>query len=234
MTKKSSMQNQNGNILIYILGAIFLLGILIVMVKGSSTPGSNIDRETLMIRVAEVQAYGQELERAVAYVMSNGYSEEDIRFAHPDANPGYGVITDTPTRQVFSTQGGGAKYRTPPDDIQTTTTNWIFNAENNVGTVGTECTSDSCVDLVALLMNVREDFCIEMNEQTGVENPAGVPPQDQNDFSYGTLFTGAYSHSNSINDATDSFILNNTEGCVQGGGDPSTTTFHYYRVLLGR
>ena len=237
MTSQNINKNETGNILIYILGAIFLLGILVVVVKGSSTPGSNIDRESLLIRVAEVQAYGQELERAVAYIMRNGHSEADIRFAHPDADPAYGDITDTPTRQVFAREGGGARYREPPSDIQTTPTptptDWIFTAENAVGNIGTSCTDDSCVDLTALLMNVSKGFCIELNKKASVENPSEDPPKDENNIAYGTAFVGTYQHGNNILDAALT-LSQNIEGCVEGGGAPSTGTYHYYRVLLAR
>ena len=233
MLNHHSKPHEAGNILIYILGAIFLLGILVVMVRGSSTPGSNIDREALMIRVSEVQQYGQELERAVAYILQNDHSEADIRFAHPDADPAYGVITDTPARQVFAVEGGGARYREPPENIQVTVTDWIFTAENAVGNIGSgSCATDSCADLIALLMNVRQDFCIELNNQSGMDNPANVPPQDQADISYSTLFTGTYTNNNSIDDAA--VVLNNQEGCVEGDNDPANNTYHYYRVLLAR
>ena len=236
MTPQNLNKNEAGNILIYILGAIFLLGILVVVVKGSSTPGSNIDRESLLIRVAEVQAYGQELERAVAYVMRNGHSEADIRFAHPDADPAYGDITDTPTRQVFAREGGGARYREPPSDIQTTPTptDWIFTAENVVGNIGTSCTDDSCVDLTALLMNVSKGFCIELNKKASVENPSEDPPKDENLLAYGTAFTGTYQRVNHILDAAGTTLLQNIEGCFEGGGNPPAGTYHYYRVLLAR
>lgn len=60
-----------------------MLGLLAMTVKGSNTLGAGIDSEQLAIRVAEVQQYGQELERAVTYVLRNGHSEIDIRFASP-------------------------------------------------------------------------------------------------------------------------------------------------------
>lgn len=226
---------QSGNVLIYILGAIFLLGLLVVLVKGSSTPGSNVDKEQLLIRVAEVQEYGQELERAIAYIMQSGHSEVDIRFAHPDAPIAYGDITDTPSRQVFSRSGGGAKYREAPSDIQITPTNWIFNAENDVGLIGSGgCSSDSCADLIALLMNVTQDFCIEVNNRSGLDNPSDAPPQDNLLAAFSTPFTGTYQRINSIIDNPNVAMLNNLEGCFEGGGTPPTGTYHYYRVLLAR
>ena len=85
---------QSGNILIYIIGAIALIGLLTVMVKGSTLPGAGIDREELELRASDIQQYAMELERAVAYILQSGYSESDIRFAHPNHSSAYGDITD--------------------------------------------------------------------------------------------------------------------------------------------
>ena len=231
MTPQNLNKNEAGNILIYILGAIFLLGILVVVVKGSSTPGSNIDREALLIRVAEVQAYGQELERAVAYVMRNGHSEADIRFAHPEADPAYGDITDTPTRQVFAREGGGARYREPPVDVQVIPADWYFTGGNSIGTVGSGFdASNSETELLVMLNDITKEFCIALNDQANIENPSGNPPVDGAGMIGGSLtyaFIGDYSFSAVIDNAA---ITNSNEACVQR----STGTYHYYRVLLAR
>ena len=219
--------------MIYIMGAIFLLGLLSIMVKGSSTPGAGIDQETLILRVNEVQQYGQELERAVAYVLRNGHSEVDIRFAHPDASSSYGDITDTPTRQVFAREGGAAAYREPPDDIQTIITQWNFSGRNTIKEIGTTCAADSCSDLTALLMNVSKDFCLLMNEKNNIENVSNNPPQDISNLNYATIFTGSYQHANWLED-TAGDLSGHLEGCFEGGTDPPAGTYHYYRVLLVR
>ena len=230
---KKFPSDESGNILIYILGAIFLLGLLVVLIKGSSTPGSNIDEEGLIIRVSEVQEYGMELENAVALIMSNGFSESDIRFAHPDAASAYGDITDTPTRQVFSRSGGGATFREPPSGIQTTVTPWLFNGNNIVEQVGTSCSANGCVDLVALLLNVSEEFCIMINERNDIPNPSDSPPTDPGSVEVTTPFTGSFAFSHGINSASGEFN-GKLEGCFEGGGTPAAGTYHYYRVLMAR
>ncbi len=226
MKSLNARTSESGNILIYILGAIALLGLLVVISKGSVTPGAGIDAEQLMIRVSEVQDYGQELEQAVAYVMANGHSEADIRFAHPDADSAYGDITDIPSRQVFSRDGGGARYRQPPDGVQTTATDWIFT-KNRVPAIGT-----NSIDLVAILTNVKEAFCIKVNELNNIENPSNSPPADLDQIEITTFFTGDFSGNKQI--ATSGLIGSHKEGCVEGGTNPPAGTYHYYRVLLAR
>jgi len=231
----SRANTQSGNILIYILGAIFLLGLLIITVRGSSTPGNNIDEEELILRVAEVQQFGAELENAISFILQKGFSELDIRFGHPDAAAGYGLITDTPERQVFDRNGGGAIYRTPPNNIQTIVTNWLFTAENNVPAVGSTNNADTDLDveLIAILQNVTEEFCIAINDQNGVENPLDAPPQDDGNVDLTTPFAGVFAMSQTIGD-TGNILDGQKEGCFEGGGTPTTGTFHYYRVLLVR
>lgn len=231
---KNYRKNESGNILIYILGTILLLGLLVMAVKGSNTPGAGIDQETLMIRVSEVQEYGQELERAIAYILANGHSETDIRFAHPNASSAYGDITDDPTRQVFSRQGGGATYREPPSGIQTTVTQWHFTGANRVGEVGSDAASARSADLVALLQNVTQDFCLLINEKNDIDNPSDSPPQDGTNVEIGTPFTGTFTATHLIEDSGAVYFPQHLEGCFEGGGTPPNGTYHYYRVLLAR
>ena len=230
----SPRKNESGNVLVYILGAIFLLGLLVIIVRGSSTPGGGIDQEQLAIRVSEVQNYGQELERAVAYILRNGHSESDIRFAHPDAASSYGDITDTPTRQVFDRQGGGAAYREPPSGIQTTVTPWHFTGANRVGRVGSNAVSARSADLVAILQNVSEGFCVLVNEKNDIDNPGGSPPQDGISVEVATPFVGTFTSTHLIEDSGAVYLPTKLEGCFEGNTSPPAGTYHYYRVLLPR
>ena len=88
------MRNQSGNILFIILLAVVLTGVLTAAIQSTSRPdGASIDPEQLAIRASEVQRYASELERAVNYILQDGKSESDIRFAHYDAHADYGDIT---------------------------------------------------------------------------------------------------------------------------------------------
>lgn len=234
--KKQKFSSQSGNILIYILGAIFLLGLLIITVRGSSTPGSNIAAEELIMRINEVQQYGAELENAVSFILQKGYSEADIRFAHPDAAAGYGLITDIPDRQVFAREGGGATYRAPPNNIQVIATDWLFTGENNIPAIGStnNANTDLDVELIAILQNVSEAFCIALNDKNGINpTPADPPPEDDGNVALGTPFAGTFSMVQTIGD-TGNLLDGNAEGCFEGGGTPANNTYHYYRVLLVR
>ncbi|MAZ75984.1 MAG: hypothetical protein CMH31_01630 [Micavibrio sp.] len=228
------INTQSGNILIYILGAIVLIGLLTIMVKGSSTPGSGIDREALEIRVAEVQAYGNELERAVSYVLRNGYSETDIRFAHPNHSSAYGDITDDPARQIFAREGGGATWRDNESDIQTQDEDWLFNGRNRVIGIGTTEASISSSELVSVLPYVTKDFCLLVNDKNNITNTSNNPPQDDNNVLFTPIFSGTFTFAASIGDAPTDYLHQKNEGCFEGETNPPAGTYHYYRVLLAR
>lgn len=239
MSQTFPYQNESGNILIYILGAIFLLGLLVVISKGSTTPGAGIDQENIAIAVSEVQSYGAELERAVAFILQDGHSESDIRFAHPDADVAYGDITDTPSRQIFSRNGGGATYREPPNGIQVTPTPWYFTGRNSVDGIGTNDNAGQgnleSADLTAMLNNVTKSFCMLVNEKNDIENTGGDPPRDSNNISLNLPFDGSYAETFTIGGSAGVFQTSGKlEGCVEGDNDPPTGTYHYYRVLLAR
>jgi hypothetical protein len=211
-----------GNILVYVLGAIFLLGILIMLLRGAGMPGSNIEEENMMIRVAEVQEYGIELETAIAIILRGGYVANEIRFAHPDADPAYGNITDEPGRQVFAVEGGGAIYRTMPPNVQATPSPIVFNAANRVPNVGSNSN-----DLIAFIPGVSRGFCVQMNDATGIANAGNFPPGDSDGFDLSTQFTGSFDGSDMLGDvATTGGRL---EGCLEDSG-----TYVYFRVLLPR
>lgn len=223
--------------IIYIVGAIFLLGLLVVMVKGSTTPGAGIDSEELMLRATQVQEYGSELERAVAYILRNGHSESDIRFANPFSLGGpYGDVTDTPSRQVFDRAGGGATYRTPPDDINDGT-GWEFYATTHMKDMGTDTAASSRAELIAVLPNVTSDFCEKINDL----NDQDLTLTDDHDPTAGgciyagggSEFTGTYTDgaaANTIDDTTFTYVPAK-QACIHCESDDS---LHFYHVLLSR
>ena len=174
LLRQTTSSSEHGNVLVIILVAIVLIGILTAAIQNSGRPeGSNIDQETVIIRATEVQRYASELERAVNYIMQDGKSESDIRFAHPDAHSEYGDLSADadPSDQVFHVSGGGAAYREPPRGINDGSA-WEFYGGTHLPGMGT-----GRAELIAVLPNVTQDFCDRINEingQTGTPADTGV------------------------------------------------------------
>ncbi|GJL85811.1 MAG: hypothetical protein DHS20C02_15860 [Micavibrio sp.] len=237
---------ESGNLLFMILIAVVLIGALTAAIQSTGRPeGANIDKETLVIRASEVQRYASELERAVLFIVQqNGRSEVDIRFGHASAHADYGLITDEPNRQVFHRDGGAAKYRAPPADIQTPTGgDWEFYAGTHLPQVGS-----TKADLVAVLPNVTQGFCEKINElnqqdaaqpeDAGAVAAAGNDPGSCVDvgalgrFDAARQYYDAPSTPNTVDEGTYT-TMPGTQGCVQCvdmGGAP----YHFYHVLYAR
>lgn len=228
-------KNQNGNVIFYVLLGIVLVGLLTVAIRNGGNAGKeDITGEDMVLKAGEVQRHGAEVARAVTYILQDGASEADIRFAPPDDNSTqYGDITTTPTKQVFSTSGGRATYRSPPENVQNSAANWEFFATTAIPQIGSDKP-----ELVAVLPDVTEAFCKVINSQLGfdqttqpTDNVNGTTP----DCVMGAVtdrFIGTYADSgpNGMDDTTFS-RLPSAQACVYCA---SNSTYNYYYVLMSR
>lgn len=239
--------NESGNVLFVILLAVVLIGLLTAAIQGSNNSESaNIDEETLVIRASEVQRYASELERAVAYIMRDGKSESDLRFAHPDAHSDYGDLSADadPSDQAFSSAGGAAAYRDAPAGINDGSA-WEFYGGTHIPGMGTE----SRAELIAVLPNVSQAFCEKINEingQSGTPADTGASTASGGDpgacLAIGSLgrFDDSqqfYTTINTTDESTFEQDPNTSEArpapqacvvCTAGSAN------HFYHVLLAR
>lgn len=221
--------SQSGNMFIYIIGAIFLIGLLVVIMRGGFQPGSGIDGEKAVLQATKIRQYASQLEAGVSRVLSNGHSETEIRFAHANADAGYGTPGDIPSRQVFDPEGGAVEWQDVPAGIQTTATPWTISALSAVDGVGTTCSQASCTELTAYLMYIHKDLCLALNNSIGITNPLGNPPADVDGYNWLNTFNGTFSASSAMINTTGDHTKGRLEGCVGVGSE-----YHYYRVLLAR
>lgn len=233
---KSRRRKESGNILFIILIAIVLIGALTAAISGSdNSESAGIDNETLVIRASEVQRYASELERGINYIMQNGASEEDIRFAIPTDTTntsGYGdLAADTDkSDQMFHVDGGGANYRSVPNGVQVSAASWEFYGGTRIPGAGTDK-----ADLIAVLPNVTAQFCDKVNELNNqTANPAEDGSGDINEGtaarfgSGGTPVTFDDATPNTLNAATFSSTPA-LQACVNVSG-----TYHFYHVIMPR
>lgn len=220
--------------LIYIIGAIFLFGILIALLKGNFQEGTGIDGEQVLIKAGEVQRYSAQLERGVAYVLQQGISESDMRFAANAASAGlYGAYSNTNT-QVFAPSGGGVEYKAPPSGINNGTA-WQFYGNTHFTDMGTDTVGSQRAELTAVLPNVTEAFCNQINRLVGQKidlTQTTDPATNGCVYQGGAGFTGTFLSGASVNllDDTKLSFKPATEACVRC----STGTYNYYRVLMSR
>lgn len=227
--QRKRSETEGGNVLFIVLLAIVLIGALIVAVQNSGHEAS-IDREKLVIRISEVRRYASELERGVTFILQNGYSEADIRFSHPDADPDYGDLSADADKsdQMFDRLGGGAQYRTPPAGINDGSA-WEFYGHTALPEVGTDE-----AELVAVLPNVTLAFCEAYNKVLGYDET--TQPEDTGPcinggasarFDSGTQFSGS---PNTV-DVSSFTWKPSLSGCAQCTTDSS---YHVFHVLMAR
>lgn len=222
-----------------ILAAIVLIGLLTAAIRATSRPeGASVDSETLDIAASRVRQYAAELEHAVSIVLGTGTSESDIRFAHPDANADYGVITSTPARQIFDPVGGAAEYRKAPAGVNDGSA-WEFYG----GTALPEVGSDRA-ELIAVLPNVTAEFCAKINEMNGYD-PA-TQPQDTGASAASGGNPGDCLHGGAsvrFGDSGQFFDTPNTVDAASFTRKPATQgcalcaldgEYHFFHVLLAR
>lgn len=228
MTASPSSSGQSGNVIVFILMAVVLIGVITAAIRSGGNERANIDQETLVIRAADVRQHASEFERAVAYLLQNGISESAIRFAHGDAPSDYGSISTTPEAQVFSRAGGGAAYRPPPTGIQVATAPWEFYGQTALPQAGS-----NRAELIAVLPGVTEAFCREINKTA---NPGGTSiPTDDGDCLNGG---SALRFSNTVQfEDTGPNTLNGTfttlpaaQGCVRC----ADTSYNFFHALMTR
>lgn len=235
----SSDKRQSGNIFFMILAAIVLIGLLTAALRSTSRPeGANVDSETLAMDVSRVRQYATELEHAVHLVTSNGVSESEIRFAHPQAPADYGDITTTPSHQVFDPSGGAAEYRLPPSGVNDGSV-WEFYG----GTALPEVGSDRA-DLIAVLPNVSAEFCAKINkingydsatqpQDTGASAAAGTSPGDCLNGGASVRFNDSEQFFDTPNTTDEATFTHKpaTEGCALCTLDGK---YHFFHVLMAR
>jgi hypothetical protein len=242
-----SSRPEGGNVLFIILLAVMLIGLLSAAILSTNdSQNANIDPETLAIKASQVQSYAAELERGVKYILQNGQSEADLRFAHPDAPSSYGSISTSPATQLFNKSGGGAGYQQPPAGVNDGS-RWEFYGGTAVPGAGT-----SAADLVAVLPNVTESFCQKINALDGQSDQ----PKDTGTAASGSTAAGDcifmgdpgrfndgagqnfYTTPNTMDETTFTQDPNTSaarpafQACVKC--DLSSTSYQFYHVLLAR
>lgn len=227
-------ETQSGNVIFFILLGIVLLGLVTAAMRSGGMEGSNIDSETTSISISRLKDQANAIERGITFIIQNGISETDLRFAHADAAAEYGNDPSiTPQSQLFNRAGGGVEYLPPPTGVNDGS-DWEFFGNTHLPQVGS-----ALPDLIAVLPHLTEAACTAINRQAGY---TGTPTDDggasgssdcihsgaSDRFSATTQFPGIAS--NTTNEGSFS-IRPAMQGCVTCSVDG---TRHYFRVLLAR
>lgn len=230
---------ESGNVLWYILIAVVLFGALSFAIAQSMRGGGSVmEDERVKISATEIVDYGTVLANAAAQLRLRGIRADAISLENPTLAGYANANCADDSCKIFALDGGGVTYKAPSADWLDSTQSaqsgygqWVFSGLNEVEQVGTDGATAANKELIAFLPYLSKTLCIALNDKVGMTNPAGDPPQEADAIgSYGTPFTGTYSHGELLTLPEKG----KTAGCFEGGGTPANGTYHYYQVLIAR
>lgn len=219
-------RTERGNVFFLILAGVILFAALSAAVVSTTRGGKSISDEKARLMAGEILRYAGQIKSSVDHLYQNGVSESDIRFSHPKLDTtDYGDITVNPTYQVFTEEGGGLPYTEPPAEAFTQSgIKWGFTGDISVPRVGTSQT-----ELMAVLTNVKEPVCRQINALLDIETPTLDMTSTNCPFSpYG--FTGTYSAIGDFDIPFNPAPLQACAHCVDGGDE----FYGFYKVLIER
>ena len=242
--KQSLNRNENasGNALFLILVAIALIAALTIAVTRSDVSDSDATApEQARIKAGNILAQARNVEQAVQTLITRGCSEQTINFDNPIV-AGY-TNPDAPADDscdIFQTAGAGLTWPEPIANANDGS-DWMFLAGNAVG--GVSMTDDGtcssgCIDLIAVLPNVTEEVCQQVNILAGITSSATTPPVDTGNFEATTLIAGVDPApiGEEILDAGN-LLWGKRTGCFRPtniDSAPASVSYWVYHVLLVR
>tara|TARA_B100000686_G_scaffold311653_1_gene355509 strand:- start:5163 stop:5900 length:738 start_codon:yes stop_codon:yes gene_type:complete len=176
------MKNQqSGNVMFIILAAIGLIAVLTMSLSNSERASDNVDSERINVQLQQILDYAGRMESAVNYMMvTNGCHLGQLDFDVPTLlnwdTAGYYQNPNAPADRscgVFRGKGGGLKYEVPPEMSEKQgATEYGVLGFFRVNDVGTDDKAE-----VFLHTLVPKEACLMLNNQQGVKNPSGLPPE---------------------------------------------------------
>ena len=227
---QKNINNQRGNVFIFILVAIGLLAALTFsLTRSDQEGGKSSDNAQMKLQVTQLLRTAKSLEFAIQKMsLRNGVSENDISFHSGEwGHDEYKHKVKQPEENnVFSSQGGGLSIPSVPQYAKKSETLIAFRGDFGVVGVGSDAP-----ELTFTIEDVDTNFCISVNKENDIKNPSKQPPKDGLSTSE-DMFAGIYSDR-----AGDSKIGDNVEdlkekktGCIED----SSGIMVFYHVLVER
>ena len=172
---------EQGNILLYILIAIVMIGLLTVALRDSGGLSQNVDTEKMDAEAANLIKFSAEMQNGARLLLEKGLSETSIRTAYPGGDTtDYGNITSNPQNQLFSGQGGQVNYRTFKNINNGAT--WHFGTDRTIPQMGS-----SKAELYGILTGVSKNACTAINKQVGFTSIPSINCSTASDGVLGTF-----------------------------------------------
>ena len=236
--------NQSGNILLFILIAILLIGLLTLsLTRSNNSTNETGSYELQQITISNFLRYSKTLENGITQLMARGCGENDISFENSNVS-GYenpNAPSDN-SCHLFEPEGAGLEWQTPDNKVSALP--YGIYGDHVVHGVGSTDSplSNANADLILVLPDVSASLCAAINLQ--VDNGVTGIPEDRGDsISDGTerKFIGTFSADDDISGETSGDICPQdsntplcgiTAGCFKEGAGAEFNVF--YSVLYTR
>ena len=225
---KHPRQNEAGNVFIIILLGVALFAALsYTMSRGMRGENTRkMSEQQAVLKASTILDSGQKFERAVNRLRRQNISENDISFDQAIV-AGYDHTPVQPDgNKVFHPNGGSVSWQSPPEDANDGS-DWFFTGETCIADLGsgaTGCDTDGSTrneELVAVLPNIDEAVCTEINDKLGITDI----PADTGGGASTTLYQGDF------DDGTEIILTGGPfeAACFSRGGNN-----FFYQVLIAR
>ena len=231
-------RSQSGNVFLYILVAVALIGALTYAVSSGSRGSANqITEERAKLYAGEIIEYGNNLASAVSQVRLRGTDVSLMCFDHASwgANDyDHGGCTDDMNR-IYHPSGGGITWVNAPaegmDTAATPDNLFHFYGDNEIENVGTTTGAAGSADLILVVDELLLSTCQHINGLLGVTDSDDAPPTDS---AFGeTRYIGSFGYTETIGDeAGGAALAGKTAACFQKTDAPAEYVF--YKVLVSR
>lgn len=168
---KQTQSSQRGNVLIYVIIALALLGGLTMLLAKQGGESDDISYETNELVVTKTVAFAAAAKNVVDQMMMSGTSFKTLSYLRPtmagfDTAPNY--------NKVFHPEGGGLTLAAPdpnlfvPKGIDTPDPGWYMGRFNNV-----EWTPSTERDIILTAYNINQAACQAINKK--ITGSASIP-----------------------------------------------------------
>ncbi len=239
--------SENGNVIIFIFIAIFLLGALTFSFTSSNRSSTAVITEAQADAYAtQIVDFGNNLKQAVKRLNLRGCDDTEISF-ETTINPTSYINPNSPLDKschVFNNAGGSISYTAPPEGMllepspmTTQYGDWFISGRITVSGFGSDWDD---LSLTLVLPYVRKEVCMKINEKIGNTGFPWDTPMEDNTTTALLLdepFVGSYNWGG----------MGDIDGWATGGGTddywngvPSGCTlmtdgyYLYYKILLPR
>jgi hypothetical protein len=243
--RKLQSVKEAGNVFFLVIVGVALFAALgVTFSRGTRTGKDRISEKRAELFAQDILSYAQLMSRSTDRVIGRSVSESDISFENNIVTTGYtNANCADDTCKIFSSSGGGAKYKEPDDDwLDSSFTGdegygeWRFTRAMCVEDLGGSCNDSDTNDdeLVMILPYVKITLCKTINKNLQISTSTIPSDPDRAIPDALEKYDGDAPDSSLTLDDTGSLLTNKTAGCFESAAGTLDGAYTFYQVLIER